>query len=94
MAHFGNKSDNCKTCIPFQGFKFMGIIVAGAVIGFAASEFVEPPPSVKLLLDTQHTKETGDIIMKLDKMEQDVISIKNDILYIKRRLEQKINKEE
>lgn len=94
MAHFGNKSKSCKDCIPFQGFKFMGIIVAGSVIGFAASRFVEPPPSVKLLLNTQHNNDTINIIEKLNKMELDVISIKKDILRIRQQLEQKTKKEE
>lgn len=89
MAHFGNKSDNCKTCIPFNGFKFISIIVAGSVIGFAASQFVEPPPSVKLLLNSKHNQDTSDIMMKLDAMDKNVLSIKSDIFYIKQRFEQK-----
>ncbi len=94
MAPLVNKKFNTEHNIHFRGVKFISIIVVGFIIGFAASEFVEPPPSVKLLLNTQHNKESGDIIRKLDAMELDVISIKDDILYIKQQLEQNTNKEE
>ena len=94
MAHFGNKSIDCNSCIKVQWIKIISVIIAGAVIGFAASRFVEPPPSVKLLVNTQHNKDTGKIILKLNAMETDVLSMKDDILYIKQQLEQNTNKEE
>ena len=87
MLNFGNNSDKCKTCIPFKGFKFIGIIAAGSIIGLFAVQFVETPPSVQLLLDTKHDRDTNIIIKQLDIMQQEVLSIKKNILIIKQTVE-------
>jgi len=86
MLHFGNKSTNCKSCVPFKGFKFIGIVLVGCIIGSIALSFVEQPPSAKLIAQSRHNKDTGVIISKLDTMERNIVSIKNDLLDIKRRL--------
>lgn len=84
LPHFGNKSANCKSCIPFKGFRVISIIIIGSIIGFIATHFVQPPPSVKILMETKHDRNTDAILEKLNNIEQDVLLIKEDILYIKR----------
>lgn len=88
MAHFGNKNDNCKSCISFYGFRVISIMVVGLIIGYAALQFVEPPPSVKLLLNNKHNKESTIIIRKLDSMEDGGTPIKDSLLFIKWRMGQ------
>ncbi len=85
MLHFGNKSDSCKSCIPFKGFRLISVIIIGGIIGFFATSFVIPPPSIKLLLETKHDRDTTTILKKLYIIEQDVLIIKKDILNMKQR---------
>jgi len=86
MLHMGNKSINCKSCVPFKGFKFIGIIIAGCIIGSLAMNFVGTPPSVKLIKQSRHDITTNTIIIKLNNMEKSLISIKHDLLSIKNHL--------
>ncbi len=88
MIDFNNKSDSHEKKIYFNKFRFAGIIVIGTVIGAMGTLFVKPPPSVKLLLNSQHNQDTINIITKLDMMEIDVLVIKSDILYIKEQIKQ------
>lgn len=87
MLHFENKTEKCKSCAPAIGCKFMVIIIIGSVIGFAALRVVELPPNVLLIEQNKtHGQNTINILKKLNKIEENIVGIKENLTRVKRRL--------
>ncbi len=85
--HLSSDTEKCQSCVPAIGFRFIGIIVVGILIGFAGLQFIETPPSAILLSDSKkQNKNIDHILDKLTNIEIDITAIKESLARIDKNI--------
>ena len=67
--HFGRNNEHCASCVPARSGKILTVVITGLLIGFLGLCFIETPPSLRLIAESEKQNQgIKHIIEKLNSI--------------------------